>query len=240
MANRSGLSASYQVPADSAAGIHATFGSLGSVSVRFKRTSRTVDAPERGCRMITERGVFLGSFSFVGEGGYTVASATNPRGKVLRLPSGFCAFGNDRRGRLPTLPGLQSIVLGARADTDTGRASFQASSVEILRGVEFEGSLQQRLGNMRISRSAYTTSDKSSFVSHGKRAATVHPPAPFKGSASFRDTPTAPPTWTGSLSVSLPGAPSIPLTGEGFAARLCPHIGLLSTCWPKSPRGHVR
>ncbi len=238
-ASRRALQATYEVPEDLVPGIQATFGSLGRVAVRFERRSREVESPEKGCRMITERGIFHGAFSFNGEGGYTAAAATDPKGEVLRLPNGFCGFGDDRRARLPLPPGLRWTALGTRALTDRGLVAFQASRLLPAKSADFEASLREHVGAMTISRLAHVRGGKSAFVISGGNSrpqrVSVRPPAPFAGSASFRKPSGGPPTWTGSLSVLLPGAPDTALTGDGFAARFCPNAPLLSPCWPTAP-----
>src|SRR6478609_4407605 len=69
-ASRAGLGARYEVRGSAGAGIHAAFGPLGQIDFAFKRHSKRVERPERGCRWISERGVFRGAFGFVGEEGY--------------------------------------------------------------------------------------------------------------------------------------------------------------------------
>jgi len=46
-------------------------------------------------------------------------------------------------------------------------------------------------------------------------------PEPFAGHALYSSSPDSPPSWTGDLSVGLPGASKVPLTGPGFNAILC-------------------
>jgi hypothetical protein len=48
--------------------------------------------------------------------------------------------------------------------------------------------------------------------------ATLAPPAPFFGEATYQEQ--APRAWTGNLGISFPGL-KVPLTGPGFHARLC-------------------
>ncbi len=49
------------------------------------------------------------------------------------------------------------------------------------------------------------------------RTATVVPPAPFSGTATFRrGAKGSVPTWSGSLAVSFPGQPGVPLVGSAF------------------------
>jgi hypothetical protein len=51
--------------------------------------------------------------------------------------------------------------------------------------------------------------------------ASLNPPAPFAGSATFLQESATPPTWTGDLRVDLPGFGTVPLTGPGVKASLC-------------------
>jgi hypothetical protein len=53
--------------------MNAVFGSVGRVAVEFHRRKRLVSRPEKGCRLISETGIFRGEFAFAGEGGYTAS-----------------------------------------------------------------------------------------------------------------------------------------------------------------------
>jgi hypothetical protein len=222
------LEATYEVRAEVAPGIHATFGSLGQLDVSFERRRKEVDRVGKGCRSITETGIFRGSLQFVGEGGYFSSEAVDPEGEVWRLPDGFCVFDGFRRGR-PFL-GFGKRALEASAETETGITTFEASKAELRDKTLFIATLRERVDGMNIERMAHASGGKETFSSSGALRAGVHPPVPFIGSARFRDTPGAPPEWTGSLSVPMPGAPEIQLAGEAFAARLCPRISILSSC----------
>jgi hypothetical protein len=231
-AKRGDLRASYEVPGELEPGMHAVFGSVGSVAVAFHREKRSVARPEKGCTFVDETGVFLGTFSFVGEGGYTEAEATSIPGKVTRLPNGLCGFGNDRvNSRVPGL--LRVTTLAARAPTAKGFVEFGASALSIEQRLGFQATLQETLGAMKISRTASATIATGARALHPKersRPILLDPPPPFKGSARFRDPAGGPPTWTGSLSISLPGAADVALAGPDFAARLCPNLRLLRPC----------
>jgi hypothetical protein len=231
-AKRAGLSASYEVPGELEPGMHAVFGSLGHVAVGFHRKKRSIDRPEKGCTYITETGVFRGEFSFAGEGGYTSVEATSAPGKVLRLPNGLCGFGDDRRS--PRRRGIfSSTSLVARSRIPHGFIEFEATAPDIAPVFGFQARTRESLGPMTISRSASAKAmDGDVRIGPGKRPRRidVNPSPPFAGSARFRDPARSPPAWTGSLSVSLPGAPALALAGPDFAARLCMHISLLARC----------
>jgi hypothetical protein len=227
------LRATYEVRTDAPPGIHATFGVLGRLDLSFKRQAKAVERLEDGCRWISERGVFRGTLRFVGEGGYFSVEVHDPGGEMLRLPDGFCGF-NDRRAR-PFL-GLESRTLEARRKVEGKELSFQASKEEFVRRLtSFSASLRERVDGMSIVRSATTRGPDGGFSSVGASRGSVHPPAPFVGSASFRDPVRAPATWTGSLSVTFPGAPETALAGDGFAAKLCRRLPILRQCLNKPP-----
>lgn len=223
------LQASYEVSAEFGTGLQATFGSLGQLDVRFERRSKEVDRPEPGCAWITERGVFRGSFRFTGEGSYTSAEAVDPRGEVTRLPNGFCGFEDFRPAR-PGIPGLHQTVLAAESTTGNGTVSFRATEWSVDKLVSFSASLREQVGQMKIERSAEAPGRKGMFSNTKGLRASVHPPPPFRGSGRFRDPAKGPPRWTGSLSVSFPGAPDTALAGKGFRAKLCPRLHVLARC----------
>jgi hypothetical protein len=227
-ATKGPLRANYEVRSELEPGIHATFGSLGQLDVSFKRRKKVVTHPEANCAWVFERGTFRGSFRFVGEGGYVTNEEVNPQGTVFRLPRGFCGFRDDRRAR--PLLGLEQRVLAAKSSEEGRVVSFQASEEEFVERPSFNASLVEEVEGMNIERSARTHGTKETFSSSGASRGSVHPPAPFVGSALFRDPARVPATWTGSLMVSFLGAPEVPLAGEPFAARLCPRISILSRC----------
>jgi hypothetical protein len=223
------LQAIYQVRARPGVGTHATFGSLGQLDVSFERRSKEVERPEPGCAWITERGVFRGSFRFTGENGYFTSEAVDPSGEMLRLPNGFCGFPDDRAAR-PGDPRLHQTVLTAQAATAKGSVSFHASRWSFDRMTTFSAELNERVGAMKIRRTAEAPTLKRTRFSAKSSRASVAPPPPFRGSARFRDPAKGPPRWTGSLSVSFPGAPNTALAGKGFSAKLCPRLPVLAKC----------
>jgi hypothetical protein len=51
-------------------------------------------------------------------------------------------------------------------------------------------------------------------------SASLTPPAPFHGKGTYSAAPDGTKTWTGPLSVTFPGAPRWPLTGEQFKVKV--------------------
>jgi hypothetical protein len=224
----------YSVPANAAPGVHATFGSLGQVDVSFEQRRKEIDRPSKGCRSITEEGVFRGTFRFVGENGYFSSEAVDPEGEIWRLPDGFCVFEEFRRAR-PAIPGFRKTALAAVGTEGKRTVSFQATRLHLEQETLFTGSLRERVGQMRVERSATVSGGKETFLSSKRSRASVRPPWPFDGSARFRDPARRPASWTGSLSVPLPGVPPVALTGSDFTAKLCPGVSILSRCLRGTP-----
>ena len=54
------------------------------------------------------------------------------------------------------------------------------------------------------------------------RTATLAPPAPFSGRASFHRGAVLENRWTGNLAIDFPGRSNVPLTGPGIGASLVP------------------
>jgi hypothetical protein len=237
-ARRDTASASYTVRTPNGAGVHATFGTLGQVDLSFKRRKKVVERPERNCRWIIETGVFRGGFRFVGEGGYFASEAVDPEGEVFRLPDGFCGLGNFRPGFPPGLP--SETVLAARARTGAGEVSFRASRPRAdPRPILFNASTKEGVEGVDITRSVRVPGRPGDFTTTGTSRGAASPPAPFSGSARFRDPRDGPATWTGPLGVALPGLEGVALAGEGFTAHLCPHLSILASCLPQLERARV-
>jgi hypothetical protein len=237
-AQRETASASYSVRPPRGPGIHATFGSLGQVDLGFHRRKKVVERPERNCRWIIEIGVFRGSVRFAGEGGYIVSEATNPAGEIFRLPDGFCGLGSFRPGLPPGLP--RETVLAARLKSAAGEVSFRASRERSARRtILFSAGTLEQVDGMRIERSVLLPGEPGEFTATGTSRAAVSPPPPFSGSARFSHPPGEPASWEGTLAVALPGLAAVPLTGEGFTARLCPRLLILASCLPRGERSRL-
>ncbi len=237
-AERETASANYSVRIPNGPGIHATFGSLGQVDLGFHRRKKAVERPERNCRWIVETGVFRGSVRFVGENSYVVSEVTNPKGEIFRLPDGFCGLGSFRPGLPPGLP--RETVLAARMRSEAGEVSFRASRERSARRtILFNASTLEHVEGMRIERSVGVPGEAGDFTATGASRAAVTPPSPFSGSARFRDPDGEPPSWEGTLAVTLPGVAALPLAGEGFTVRLCPRLSILASCLPRGERARL-
>jgi hypothetical protein len=148
-------------------------------------------------------GRFKGTLRFSGEDDYTSLRAHRGKGFTgTGKASCSSAVGGDHR-----------TVLEARS----GSLEFEAVKFGASKPL-FYASKTERSGPVRIQRFAIEPgdSDDFSFDSSLTSAHVAPPRSPFSGSADF----TAPHGWSGSLSVSFPGKPDVPLTGAGFSANL--------------------
>ncbi len=82
-------------------------------------------------------------------------------------------------------------------------------------------------GPMEIERSTWWTDGRARTLAFSPdfTTATVEPPAPFAGTASFARTNGAHGTWRGDLIVDFPDVPGVHLAGRSFEAEF--HSGLL-------------
>jgi hypothetical protein len=209
--------------------IDASFGALGHVHMRFhpsggvrygKRHKHCIGAD----RNTIQPGVFVGSVRFRGEDGYTSTKVHRVKGKVVTprflkcLDSFFEEFERSR-GKKPTVKkpkvtrltafmrsGLTAILFGA--SERGGKAGYLAE-------------IEQTVGSLGVFRGVFVNASPATFAfDNALSFADVTPPPPFSGSGSFQRTPTGAKGWTGSLAVSFPGAPNVPLTDPHFKTQL--------------------
>jgi hypothetical protein len=223
-----GASTIYTAPAKAVGPgtVEAALGQLGRIAVRFRPSGRRVVSTARQVcgrpgRVVRRLGVFVGTISFEGEGGYTTVAATSARGSVgTPLPPG-CRTPASTSGAAvassSTLigPTARGAVLNA-VDPRTG-SRFRAAPGP--GGVVFRARVEERNADgVTVVRRAQAGAPASAF--HFDRSltwASVRPPAPFSGTARFAAR--AGVRWRGSLRVTFPGL-SVPLTGADFRAGL--------------------
>lgn len=228
----------------------ASFGRLGKVSLRFLPSgkARRVRVPKKCLKerppVVTARlGTFVGSFEFHGERGYTKASTHRVAGAI-----GDPLANTDKKLECETpvtktqaKQELQEVVLDA-ADRHAHLA-FQASHLPAqLSGLKSPagGSIpsgerylfwlfaSEKAGRVSILRIVAAVGPAGDFAfDDALTTATVSPPAPFTGAGSFRRNGDGSTTWTGNLSVPVPGLGTIDLTAPRFKCELATLAGLL-------------
>ncbi len=199
----------------------ASFGKLGSVSMSFKPTG----GPSRiihvcGKRFLMRRGHFAGSFSFKGEGGYTVA------GPIVKAPAYPGFFAPPLLGCplfTTTGPGGPGVELDAHRRSNRVRVEFSASKNRPRGPARFSASISEHRGRLRIDRFDYAIGAPSHSFDYdpGSRRAVVDPPLPFRGRGRFRQRRhDASGRWRGPLRASFPGRANVRLAGRSFTAKI--------------------
>lgn len=216
---------SYATPTPKDPGtIEADLGPFGKVSLAFQPSGETavtnVDLENKtekcigATKIIRHLGTFTGTLSFHGENGYTAVDTTSAPGSVGTSTFRNCTTiaGASARASAAASPRRHDVALqmGGKsapslfASTDSSRSRFLALSGEVL---------TPQLSVLRI---ASASAGGSSFrFSPALDSATLRPPGPFSGSASFHDPPNGPAYLRGDLAVKFPGL-TAPLTGPGF------------------------
>ncbi len=193
----------------------------------------------RGCEgrpPITERGRWVGRATFHGEGDYLHFSLARGTGELTRSFRLRCKRGraldlSQRPLRAYVAPGsffatqgdIALLYATARGHgryigITAGHAEGEPPGAEVRIGI-----LESRRG-IAIGRYALVLGFPGTLLTSlpgvHPASATLAPPAPFFGEATYQEKPADSRIWTGSLGVNLPGL-KLPLTGSRFHARLC-------------------
>jgi hypothetical protein len=205
---------------------------VGRIAVRFNDLKVSREAVPDNCKGradVIRHGVFEGRIELHGEHGYTSVHGHSARGTIRQSFRQVC----DQRepGRQEARGGnsfhLKTLLAGKEGER---RLGFSVSRFDL--GPKFGGpsvffsasSSTQRHGFF-VFASVSAEGEPASFLTPDPAGtledASVSPPAPFHGSATFHlDSPTSA-SWTGTLGVELPGVGSVPLAGAGFWSALC-------------------
>jgi hypothetical protein len=200
-------------------GFSGSIGDLGEVDVVFhERSHHRVAFPPGICSGHLERrtGWFTGRISFHGEHGYTKLDAARARGHVDVPHHLRCHLKADRDKQARNVE-LDAVKRTRDRRFETFLASL-ASDGRFSVGLTLAGRIENK-PDYSVFRTALLLTQKPILtyrqdLSRARLRASAH--SPLMGTAKF----VAPRTWTGPLSVSLPGRPHIRLTGDRFHAKL--------------------
>jgi len=207
--------------------VEARLGNLGQISLQFHAKGRPkMVAPDRGCsgkKGTVESGTWVGTVDFKGEQGFTSVHATRGRAEFSKTPRWTCK-GEEEEG---SLAGIRWTSLEASAN----RGAFVlASRIESQAHPSidtsfFVAAIGERLGG-RLSAvrsisadapiDAFALTEEAGSVT----SATVSPPAPFTGTATFQRTAGSKGSWSGSLVGDFPGRSNVALAGPKFSAKI--------------------
>ncbi|HUC08439.1 MAG TPA: hypothetical protein VMR96_10155 [Solirubrobacterales bacterium] len=209
--------------------IAASFGKFGELDLRFRPSGRVVKSPSRKrCRgadhFTGQLGVFVGGFRFSGEKNYVAVRSHRVKGRVrspLRLHCASSRFrfrpaASPRARPVPQLPSFFPTFLGA--SNRHGVSATELIAIAGRKATLFLAVTEEGLGSMARIRYALATerSKRAIALNDALTSASIEPPPPFHGKGTYRAFPDGTTSWLGPLSVALPGAPRLPLTGEEF------------------------
>jgi hypothetical protein len=204
-----------------------------------------------GAKTVIEEGFFVGSIDFRGERDFTRVRAHHAHGAVTKSPELTCRNEPlPKKGEKATEKvreresseagkeeekeeagsGTQAVGLKVKADGD--RVGFEAIVLRFWTKkkstaiIGFEASASRRLGRIEEKSAAGSIFVRGkSFVfpdpQHLTQEAVIRPGPPFTGAATFRRDDEGKTTWTGDLSVELPGYGTVHLAGKGTHAAIC-------------------
>jgi hypothetical protein len=221
-------------------------GGLGHFRGHFVATSTKTEKPGSGCTgdpTVTEEGYFVGSFVFHGERGYTSLHASREQGLITRQGATECRVAKEPRNRRHQGKRAEESTEKAAEEDEyrlvaadaEAHVVLQASREQVPPGPGNGATTTFQVSARGDKAGPFLVSHRAAiFDTHGAAAtfltpneaeplaeATLEPPAPFSGSATFQlETPKTA-SWTGDLAVELPGLGKLPLTGKKIYAGAC-------------------
>ncbi len=202
--------------------LEADLGDLGRISLDIvpSGVKRTLKSRCRDRPVTFEPDSYRGTFEFNGEEGYTAASTQRLEEYARFWLDLGCGVFSSGEGSGHGLPGARlRLVRGKRHH----RLSLQANKNGPGARSRFEVEIHEKRGRIEISRSTTLWAGAAAFgYDPLLRTATLAPPAPFSGQATFHRGAAAANRWSGNLRVDLPGRSGVPLTDTGVRATLVP------------------
>jgi hypothetical protein len=217
--------------------IEGRFGNLGRVSVRLEPGARTqVEDAGPGCKGkagVTRRGRFTGLIRFRGEKGFTDVHVKGASGFAHRSYRQVCKRPPGSTGSAPKMP--STLSLSAVSGRYPRAPWFSVFKQKPSRQSRYSSSLEEanytvraieRRPGLEIYRSVSAMSPPETFAvtppGDSPVTATVAPPPPFSGTATYERTPGSKTgSWSGDLAVELPGRGKLSLTDPTYRAKLC-------------------
>jgi hypothetical protein len=168
-------------------------------------------------------GTFVGTIRFSGEGRYTEADVRRGWGNGYVERRWNCSPPKQRGGNrcIEEDDDGETVTLDVGSPRHRATLTAYASRSPHERGFTFIGAeTEERRGRMEIQRLATAGGPDDIFTyAADLTVATVSPPRPFSGTATYERDAEGAISWAGDLTVSLPGAPDLALAGPAFEAR---------------------
>jgi hypothetical protein len=229
----------YEVPGQvDETGLRVRFGRLGLIDVDFTPTV-TLDATEvspgcTGAPRTLREGVFTGTIAFAGERGYVRIEAPQAEGSMSVFPHWQCPEEDELNPfeLIPGVPQLRNRPAGGERESASLYALGRGCSCFFGAGVHhrhsggrsvFYGARFEHRERMEIGRVTTAVGPASAFdYSHKAGSATLDPPPPLKGRATFRTRDSKRTVWRSTIRVPLLGAAPLRTGARGFGAALVP------------------
>jgi hypothetical protein len=194
-----------------AAGIRARIGDLGMIDLRFKPSGKTKRVrPLHNCsgrRATLSEGHFVGELTFRSELGVASIDLTHANGWIVSPgwrchTSGFKTFAEQAPSdvtytTLQALDHRDDVGLGVLAGTNAEHPETTGASVSAV--------ARTWRGSVSIEHLAIVLATNAFSFDSALDSATLTPPHPFQGSATYCRSCEASSRWTGDLRVRLPG-----------------------------------
>jgi len=220
-ADREGDLIRYEAPASLVGeGIHASLGRFGRIDLRWVPDGRlaevTYDCHGHGRQghFLFDHGAYVGTFRFRGGNGCTAARVH----RVEWRRAWYDSLTTCRREAGESVPGRGRILQATVGDRYPG-AGFSAYQPKPGAAVDYEAFAREAVGPVKIQRAAWVKGGPRTLTASKDFAtATVEPPAPFSGTATFARTDHAHGTWLGDLTAEFADGSVAPMAGDPFAA----------------------
>jgi hypothetical protein len=212
----------YLAPATvTATAIEADLGAVGELSLAFEPSGppESVDAScKRGGSVSFEPGAWVGSIDLSGEEGFTRVQRGRSKAIVTPFVDAGCGVIGIGETTGSQVPGARLV---ARWAGKKQAIYLQANQNHPGAPVYVEASIEERRRGLIVSREVVDHFAPSAFdFASPLRTATLAPPAPFTGQATFRRNANPATRWTGNLAVDFPGRADVSLAGGRFKAAL--------------------
>jgi hypothetical protein len=212
---------SYTAPASLAGeGIHANLGRFGRIAMRWEPDGRlgevdiACDGHEPRRRFLVDRGAYVGTLRFRGGSGFTAVRAH----RVEWRPSWYRDYSTCPRQGDGYVPGPGKILESELGIRDPG-VRFFAYQPKRGEPVEYAAYDREAVRPVKIERTILVHGGPRSLTSSPDFAsATLEPPAPFAGTATYERSKGANGTLSGDLSVTFPDGTVASLAGSPFTA----------------------
>ncbi|HEX6666810.1 MAG TPA: hypothetical protein VF081_09475 [Solirubrobacterales bacterium] len=189
------------------------------------KRGRTPAGCKRGLRE-KRFGHFVGRIVFYGEGECTVLKRTRVPGTLTFASQMNCPPSRPGTRAPLALPGEPGSSRGPTTRVTRFEASARSSGLYFAAGripskpdsaLLMAMSVEERGGLDAIRETVLSTPAAAFAFDPGLSSATIAPPYPYTGSASFQRLDAYTSRWEGPLTISFPGRPDTPLTGQDFS-----------------------